>query len=103
MCRPRLPLGFYYLSQDSSVGIATGYGLADQGVALRVSVGLRIFSSPRHPDRLRSIQPPIQLVPGDVSPGVKRQGREADHSPPTSAEVDLYIHSPIRLHGAVLN
>jgi hypothetical protein len=33
--------------------------------------------------------------------------READHSPPTSAEVkktvDLYIHSPTRLHGVVLN
>jgi hypothetical protein len=31
-------------------------------------------------------------------PGVKRQGREADHSPPFSAEdkgcVELYLHSP---------
>jgi hypothetical protein len=32
-------------------------------------------------------QPPIQLVPGALSLGVKRQGREADYSPPTSAEV----------------
>jgi hypothetical protein len=32
-------------------------------------------------------QPPIQWVPGALSPGAKRQGREADHSPPTSAEV----------------
>jgi hypothetical protein len=31
--------------------------------------------------------PPIQWVPGDLSPGLKRPGREADHSPPTSAEV----------------
>jgi hypothetical protein len=34
-------------------------------------------------------------------------GREADHSPTTSAEVkknvDLYIHSPIRHHGVVFN
>jgi hypothetical protein len=42
------------------------------------------------------------------SAGVKRPGREADHSLPTSAKVKkmwiyLYIHSPIRLHGAVLN
>jgi hypothetical protein len=33
-------------------------------------------------------------------------GREADHSPPSSAEVkewvELYLHSPIRLHGVVL-
>jgi hypothetical protein len=42
-----------------------------------------------------------------LSPGVKRPGREADNSPPTSAEVkknvDLYIHSPIRLHDVLLN
>jgi hypothetical protein len=30
---------------------------------------------------------PIQWVLGDLSPGVKQQGGEADHSPPTSAEV----------------
>jgi hypothetical protein len=32
-------------------------------------------------------QPPIQLVPGALSPGVKRPGCEADHSPPTSVGV----------------
>jgi hypothetical protein len=32
-------------------------------------------------------QPPIQWVPGFLSLGVKRPGREADHSPPSSAEV----------------
>jgi hypothetical protein len=32
-------------------------------------------------------QHPIQLVPAALSPGVKPQGREADHSPPSSAEV----------------
>jgi hypothetical protein len=31
-------------------------------------------------------QPPIQWVPGVVSPGVMRQGGEADHSPPSCAE-----------------
>jgi hypothetical protein len=36
---------------------------------------------------LGSTQPPIQWVPGALSPGVKRPGREADQSPPTSAEV----------------
>jgi hypothetical protein len=36
---------------------------------------------------LGPIQPPIHWVPGALSPGVKRQGREADHSPPFSAEV----------------
>jgi hypothetical protein len=32
-------------------------------------------------------QPPIQWVPGALSPGVKQPEREADHSPPTNAEV----------------
>jgi hypothetical protein len=32
-------------------------------------------------------QPSIQWVPRAFSPGVKRQGREADHSPPGSVEV----------------
>jgi hypothetical protein len=34
-------------------------------------------------------QPHIQWVPGGggISPEVKRPGREADHSPPSSAEV----------------
>jgi hypothetical protein len=43
-------------------------------------------------------QPPIQWVPGALSLWVKQPGREADHSPPSSAEVkewvELYIHSP---------
>jgi hypothetical protein len=32
-------------------------------------------------------QPPIQLVPGALSPRVMRPGRETDPSPPSSAEV----------------
>jgi hypothetical protein len=41
-----------------------------------------------------STQPPIQWVPGALSPWVKRPGREADHSPPASAEVKkLWIYT----------
>jgi hypothetical protein len=36
---------------------------------------------------LGPIQPPLQWVMGPISPRVKRPGREADYSPPTSAEV----------------
>jgi hypothetical protein len=46
---------------------------------------------------LGSTQPPIQWVPEALSPGVKRLGREADHSPPTSAEVKkmwIYTSTP---------
>jgi hypothetical protein len=42
-------------------------------------------------------QPPIQWVPGVLSLGVKRSGREADHSPPASAEVKkmwIYTSTP---------
>jgi hypothetical protein len=39
-------------SRDSAVGIATGYGLDDLGVGVRVPVGSRIFCSPHLPNRL---------------------------------------------------
>jgi hypothetical protein len=51
-------------------------------------------------------QPPIQWVLHALPPGVKRQGRDADHSPPVSAEVKkmwIYTSIPIRLHSVVLN
>jgi hypothetical protein len=35
--------------------------------------------------------------------GLKRPGREADHSPPANAEVKKMWISPVRLHGVVLN
>jgi hypothetical protein len=37
-------------------------------------------------------QPPIQWVPGALSPGVKWPGHEADYSPPSSAEVKNAWH-----------
>jgi hypothetical protein len=43
-----------------------------------------IFSTASRPV-LRPTQPAIQWVPGALSPGVKRPGREADHSLPSSA------------------
>jgi hypothetical protein len=46
---------------------------------------------------LWSTQTPIQRVPGALSPGVKRQGREADHSLTASAEVKkmwIYTSTP---------
>jgi hypothetical protein len=50
---------------------------------------------------------PIEWVPGALSLGVKRPGREANHSLPGSVRseksMDLYVHSPIRLHGVVFN
>jgi hypothetical protein len=64
-----------------SVSIATGYGLDDQGVGVRVPAGGRIFSSSCRPDRLWGSLSLLWVA------RVKRPGHEADHSPPTSAEV----------------
>jgi hypothetical protein len=49
-----------------------------------------------------SLQPPIQWVPGALSPGIKRPERETDHSPPSCAEVKnggTIPPLPVRLHG----
>jgi hypothetical protein len=52
-------------------------------------------------------QPPVQWVTAALSLGVKRLGREADHSPPSSAEVknawNYTSIPPVRLHGVVLS
>jgi hypothetical protein len=52
-------------------------------------------------------QPPIQWVPGALSLGVKRSGREVGHSPQSGSEVkecvELYLHSLVRLHGVDLS
>jgi hypothetical protein len=64
--------------------------------------GSSFFPTTSRPD-LVSTQPPIQWLPGALSPGIKRQGREADQSLPSSTEVTKvwsYTSTPpIRLHG----
>jgi hypothetical protein len=76
-------------SQCSIFGMATGYELADREVGARVPVVSRNFST-------SSTQSPIQLVPGSLSPEVKRPGSEADYSPPTSVEVKkMWIYASI--------
>jgi hypothetical protein len=66
---------------DSSVGWAT---------TLRIG-WLRFDSRHWHENFLSSktstTQPPIHCVQGALSSDIKRPGREADHSPPSSAEV----------------
>jgi hypothetical protein len=80
-------------SRDSSVGITTGHGL--DGPARLPTVQdfptVHSFQTDTGPT-----QPPIQWVPGSLSPEVKRQGRQVDHSRliPRSRKVDLYLYSP---------
>jgi hypothetical protein len=47
-------------------------------------------------------QPSIQWVPGDISPGVKRQGNEANHSPTATAEVkNMWIYTSTPPHAFI--
>jgi len=66
-------------------------------------MGFSVFARASRP-ALGPTRSPIQWVLGALIPGVKRPGRESDHSPPPSAEVKSYTSTPpIRLHGVVLN
>ena len=82
-----------FMCRDSSVGIATRYGLDDPWIESRWQAR---FSAP------------VQTGPGDHPasyimgtvpfPRIKRQGRSVDHPPPSTAEVkeraELYLYSP---------
>ena len=70
------------MGRDSSVGIATGYGLDGPGIESRWRAR---FSAPvrtgllDHPDSVASRS----------FPGVKRPRHGVDHPPPSSAEINL--------------
>jgi hypothetical protein len=93
---------------DSSVGIALGYGLDDRGSRVRFPERAGNFS-PHHRVQNGSGAHPASYLVGsrDSFPRVKRPGREADHSHPSSAEVkNAWSYTPtppIRLHGVVLS
>jgi hypothetical protein len=89
-------------SQHCVVGIATGRQRDRSSSLGRVESIL--FSTASRP-AVGSTQSLIQWVPAAVSLGVKRQGREADHSSPTSAQLKkswIYTSLPQKtnkLHG----
>jgi hypothetical protein len=95
-------------SRDSLVGIALGSGLDDWGSRVRfpVEAGNFLFTAASR-TALGPTQSPIQWVRGALSLGVKRLGREANHSPPSNAEVkecvELYSTPPVHLHGVVFS
>jgi hypothetical protein len=112
--RPTSLLTFFYQkywrrwSHDSSVGVALGYRVDDRGSRVRFPAGARNFSLHYCVQNGSGAHPASYPMGTRGSfPGVKRPGQEADHSPPSSAEVkervELYLHSPIRLHGEVLS
>jgi hypothetical protein len=85
---------------DSSVGIALGYGLDDWGSRVRFPAGAGNFSlHHRVQNGAGSHTASYPMGTSSSFPGIKRPGREADHSLPSSAEVKecegLYLHTLI--------
>jgi hypothetical protein len=66
--------------------VSTGWTIGVLGFASRRGLGIFLFTIASR-TALRPTQPPIHWVPEALSLGVKRPGREANHSPPSSAEV----------------
>jgi hypothetical protein len=67
-------------------GIALAYGLNDRRFESQQELRIFLFTTASR-TALVPTQPPIQRVPGFLSLRVKRPGCEADHSPPSSAEI----------------
>jgi hypothetical protein len=96
---------FFSSTQGVFMWIETGRGVSDHQTDWTIGVlgfdsrrGLGIFLlTTATRTVLRPIQSPIQWVPGALSLGLKRPGREADHSRSSSAEVkecvEQYLHS----------
>jgi hypothetical protein len=84
----------------NSAGLQAGWS------GVRVPIGARNFS--HHRVQMGPTQPPIQWVPGALSLGLKRPGREVNHAPPSSAEVKnpwsyvIYSHNTPSWRGAQL-
>jgi hypothetical protein len=70
--------------RDSSVGIALGYGLDDRGSMVRFPAGAGNFSLHHRVQNGSGAHPASNptSMGGSLSMGVKRPGREVDHSPP---------------------
>jgi hypothetical protein len=77
------------MSQGSSVSTVSGYGLGDRAIEVRSSAEAKDFSSSLCVQTGSRAHPVSCTVgTGGPFPGTKaRQGRDADHSPPSSAEV----------------
>jgi hypothetical protein len=96
-----LPLSSYAISPTMLPLVETFFSnswtIGFLGFDFRQGLGIFIFTTASK-TALGPTQPPMQWVPGALSLGIKRPGREADHSTPSSAEVkecvELYLHSP---------
>jgi hypothetical protein len=85
-----------FMNRDSSVSIVSRLRAGRLGFESRQGLGIFLFATASR-TALGPTHPPVQWVPAALSLGVKRPGREADHSPPSSAEVEnawSYIPTP---------
>jgi hypothetical protein len=73
-----------YSGTGSSVGIATDYGLDGPGIDSRWGRNFSLTSRPARP----GVHPASCTMGTGSFPGVRRPGRDADHLPPPSAEVE---------------
>jgi hypothetical protein len=93
------------IAQRYSTGLRAGWS-GGGGSSPGHRLGIFLFTTMSRP-ALWPNQPPIQWVPVALFLKVKRPGREADHSPPSSYEIKnaySYTSAPtIRLHGMVLS
>ena len=82
------------MGRDSSVGIATHYGLDGPGIESQCRGGAR-FSVPVQTGR--KSHPTSYIMGAGSFPGVKRPGRGVDNPPPYRAEVkervELHLYS----------
>jgi hypothetical protein len=83
------PIQLQGQSSDSSVGIALGYGLDDRGSRVRFPARAGNFSLHHRVQNCFGAHPTYPMGTRVSFPGVKRSGREDDHSPPSSAEVKV--------------
>jgi hypothetical protein len=80
---------YYTRSQVSSGSIVSDYGLDDRAIGVRSPAGAKDFSSSLCVQTGSGAHPAFcTMGTGGPFPGDKeRPGRDADHSPPSSAEV----------------
>jgi hypothetical protein len=95
--RLKVSVHFSSGSRDSAVGIVTGYGLDNRGVGVLVPIGKEF--SILHVAQAESGAHPASYPMGIEGSFlvVKQPEREADHSPPTNAEVKkscIYTSTP---------